>query len=69
MSKRIRGNCDGRNGENQSYRRGGETISRKQLVKEVANGEHPGYHNLKVDGTKYVRANPDNRKGNNVDKG
>lgn len=68
MAKKIRGNADGPNGENQSYRRGNETVSRKQLVKEVAKGEHPGYHNVKVDGTKYVRANPDKRKGNNVDR-
>ncbi len=67
MAKNIRGNGDGKNGENQSYRRGNETVSRRQLVKEVAKGEHPGYHNVKVDGTKYVRANPDKRKGNNVD--
>lgn len=67
MAKKIRGNGDGPNGENQSYRLGSETISRRQLVKEVCKGEHPGYHTVNVDGTKYVRANPDKRKGNNVD--
>lgn len=69
MAKNIRGNGDGKNGENQSYTVWGRgPVSRAQLVREVRNGQHPNFGIVTVDGTPYVRANPDGQKGNNVDK-
>ncbi|WP_158897022.1 MULTISPECIES: DUF3892 domain-containing protein [unclassified Pseudomonas] len=69
MAKNIRGNRDGENGENQSYTIPGRgVVSREQLVKEVDAGKHPGFNTVNVDGVEYVRSNPDNQKGNNVNK-
>jgi hypothetical protein len=68
-SKSINGNADGSNGENQSYTitgRGG--ISRAKLTREVEAGLHDGVHTVKVNGVKYVRANPNKNAKDNVDK-
>lgn len=68
MAKHIRGNGDGKNGENQSYTIPGRgNVPRSQLVREVKAGKHPDFGIVTRDGTSYVRANPDGRKGNNVD--
>jgi hypothetical protein len=68
-SKSINGNADGSNGENQSYiinGRGG--VSRAKLAREVDAGLHDGVHTVSVNGTRYVRANPNQSAGDNVDK-
>lgn len=68
MAKHIRGNGDGKNGENQSYTIPGRgNVPRPQLVHEVEAGKNPDFGIVTRNGTPYVRANPDGRKGNNVD--
>ncbi|SEP43991.1 DUF3892 domain-containing protein [Pseudomonas sp. Snoq117.2] len=68
MANHIRGNGDGKNGENQSYTIPGRgNVPRPQLVREVEAGKHPYFGIVTRNGTPYVRANPDGRKGNNVD--
>ncbi|MFC3679111.1 DUF3892 domain-containing protein [Bacterioplanoides pacificum] len=68
-SENISGNADGKNGENQSYTiRGRGEVSRAQLVREVNNGQHEGVHVQCVNGTNYVRANPNSRSCDNIDK-
>lgn len=68
MAKHIRGNGDGKNGENQSYTIPGRgNVPRPQLVREVKAGKHPDFGVVIRNGTPCVRANPDGRKGNNVD--
>ncbi|MBT4384123.1 DUF3892 domain-containing protein [Candidatus Peregrinibacteria bacterium] len=68
MANIIHGNQDGENGENQSYKIPGRgTVSRPKLAKEVDQGKHPNFHTIKVGNKKFVRANPDNKKKNNVD--
>lgn len=69
IANTIRGNKDGENGSNDTYRipgRGSE-IPRKQVVREVEQGQHPNHSVYTRDGEKYVRANPDTAIGNNVD--
>lgn len=69
MAKNIRGNGDGKNGENQSYTIPGRgVVSRPRLVQEVRNGQHPDFGVVVVDGTPYVRAHPDGSTRNNVDR-
>lgn len=69
MAKNIRGNGDGKNGENQSYTiLGRGVVSRTELIKEVEQGRHPDFHIYERNGVEYVRADPDSSKQNNVDK-
>ncbi len=69
MAKKIRGNHDGENGENDSYTiQGRGEVSRETLVKEVENGKHPNHSIYEINGEKYVRANPDNSSDNNINK-
>ena len=68
-SKSITGNADGSNGENQTYSINGRgNVSRAKLAREVDAGKHDGVHTVKVNGTKYVRANPNKNANDNVDK-
>lgn len=68
-SQNINGNADGENGENQTYTvKGRGEVTRAKMVREVKNGKHTGVHVQKVNGTEYVRANPNERKKDNVDK-
>ncbi len=68
MANIIRGNQDGKNGENQSYTiLGRGPMKRSPLVKEVDQGKHPNFHTIEVGNRRYVRANPDSKKKNNVD--
>ncbi|HAU4927233.1 DUF3892 domain-containing protein [Aeromonas hydrophila] len=68
MAKRIKGNADGKNGENQSYTiHGRGTISRKMAVAEVKKKKHPNHHVIVVNNVEYIRANRDSTKCNNVD--
>jgi len=66
---KIKGNNDGPGGRNESYTIGSrKSVSRKQAVKEVEAGKHPGAHTVKVNGQKYVRDNPDQSKSDNVNR-
>jgi len=63
-SKSINGNAGGLNGENQSYTINGRgDVSRAKLAREVDAGLHVGVHTVKVNGTKFVRANPNHNTG------
>jgi hypothetical protein len=68
MAKKIRGNKDGENGENQTYNIQGRDsfIPRPQIVKEVKNGQHENHSIYTRNGVEYVRAKPDSQKKNNV---
>ena len=64
---KIKGNHDGKNGENQSYYVSGRgNISRSVLAKEVDAKKYPGYHTRTIRGLKYVADNPDSSKKDNV---
>jgi hypothetical protein len=69
MAKIIRGNKDGENGENQTYRipGRGSAIPREQIVKEIKQGQHPDHEIYKRNNVKYVRSKPDSQLKNNVD--
>ena len=69
MAVNIRGNGDGNNGHNESYTiLGRGTISRSKLVSEVKSGKHPKHTTTKVNGIEYVKAKPDNKTKNNVNR-
>lgn len=64
---KIRGNNDGPNGRNESYRVGSRThVPRAQMVKEVEAGKHPDNHVVRINHRKYVRDNPDSSTRDNV---
>lgn len=66
---KIIGNNDGPGGRNETYKIGGrKDVSRKQAVKEVKQGKHPGAHVVEVNGQEYVRDNPDHSKKDNVNR-
>lgn len=66
---KIKGNNDGPNGRNESYRIGTrKNVPRTQAVKEVEQGKHPGNHVVKINGRKYVRDNPDSSTKDNVNR-
>lgn len=68
MSKKITGRGENATGGNTRYQIDNKkTISRPEGVKMVKQGKLSGYHTMKVDGKEYLRANPDSRKGNNID--
>lgn len=68
MGKKITGRAENETGGNTRYEiDNNKTVSRPEAVKMVKQGKLPGYHAVKVDGKEYLRANPDNRKGNNID--
>ncbi|WP_027389006.1 DUF3892 domain-containing protein [Chrysiogenes arsenatis] len=69
MAKNIRGNKDGKNGENDSYTIPGRgVVDREQLVREIEAGKHPSHHVVTINGEAYVRSNPDATDSNNVNK-
>ncbi len=69
MAKNIIGNRDGENGRNDSYRIPGRGIvPRTKLVREVKLNKHPSHTTTKINGREYVKAKPDNRTQNNVNK-
>lgn len=69
MAKKIRGNHDGENGQNENYTiQGRGEVSRKTLVREVENGKHSDHSIYERNGEKYVRANPDDSSENNINK-
>ena len=64
---KIRGNNDGPGGRNNSYKVGNRPkVGRRTAVKEVKQGQHPGYHTVKVNNREYVRDNPDPSTDDNV---
>lgn len=64
---KIRGNNDGPNGRNETYRIGTRLyVPRAQAVREVEQGKHPGNHTVRVNGRKYVRDDPDSSTRDNV---
>lgn len=64
---RIKGNNDGPNGRNETYKIGSRpNVPRTQAVKEVKAGMHPGAHVVKINGREYVRDNPDGSTRDNV---
>jgi hypothetical protein len=66
---KIIGNLDGRGGRNDTYKIDSRAkVPRKQAVKEVEQGKHPGTHTVKINNQKYVRDNPDNTKKDNVNR-
>lgn len=69
MANVIRGNKDGDNGSNDSYRVPGRSSSvpRQQIVREIKQGQHPNHAVYKREGEEYARAKPDAQTGNNVD--
>jgi len=69
MAKNIIGNRDGKNGRNVSYRIPGRgDVPRTQLVREVKVGKHPNHTITKINDCEYVKAKPDNRTKNNVNR-
>jgi len=70
MANIIKGNHDGENGRNESYTIPGRgTVPRPNLVREVESGQHLDFSTYRIHGQKYVRANPDSSKDNNVNGG
>ena len=67
MARKIKGNHDGPNGGNDSYSIAGRgDVSRRKLVAEIKQGQHPDFSTYERNGVIYVRAKPDHRKGNNI---
>ena len=68
MAKKITGKAENDTGGNEKYEiNSGQVVTRQQAVKMEKQGELPNYHIYKRGGTKYLRANPDNKKNNNID--
>lgn len=66
----IKGNNDGPNGRNESYKIGGRPhVPRIQAVREVKHGNHPDAHVVKINGREYLRDNPDGSKRDNINSG
>lgn len=66
---KIKGNRDGENGRNETYQIGSrKAVPRSQAVKEVRQGQHPGVHVVMINGSGYVRDNPDPSKKDNVNR-
>lgn len=67
MAKHIKGNKDGKNGENVTCTiRGRGTVAMNKLVKETKTGKHPNHHVVKRAGKEFIRSNPDKTTNNNV---
>lgn len=65
----IVGNNDGPNRRNESYKIGSRmSVPRRQAVREVKHGQHPGAHVVKINGREYVRDNPDSSTSDNVNR-
>ncbi len=67
MAKRITGRRENETGGNTHYKIGKSIVPRVKAVKRVERGDLSGYHIYKLDGKKYLRDNPDNRKRDNID--
>jgi len=70
MAKNINGNQDGKKGRNDTYTipGRGSNISRTKLVKEVKQGKHPNHTTTKINNKEYVKAKPNPKLDDNVNK-
>lgn len=70
MAKNITGNQDGLRGGNDTYTIQGRAsdIPRKILVKEVKQGKHPNHTIIKINDVEYVKAKPNSKTKDNVNK-
>ncbi|MBN2825972.1 MAG: hypothetical protein JXQ76_11645 [Campylobacterales bacterium] len=68
MANIIKGNQDGENGSNDTYRipGRGSDIPRKNLVKEIEQGKHPNHMIIEINNKKYIKAKPNKSKTDNV---
>jgi hypothetical protein len=67
MAKNIRVTHESETGRNERFRDGNREITRPQFVREIRQGEHPGYHVRVIHGVPTPASNPDKSKGNNLD--
>ena len=68
MGKKITGRGENDTGGNTRYQiNNNKTVSRPKGVSMAKKGQLPDYHVMKVNNKEYLRANPDSRRGNNVD--
>ncbi len=68
MPLKVTGRREDGKGANTHYKlSNGNIITRAKGVTMRRRGELPGYHIVKVNGVDYLRDNPDNRKGDNID--
>lgn len=66
---KIKGNNDGPGGRNETYKIGARAeVPRAVAVKEVKAGKHPDAHVVKINGSEYVRDNPDSSTKDNVNR-
>lgn len=70
MAKNITGNQDGLKGGNETYsiKGRGSNIPRKILVKEVKQGKHPNHITTKINNVEYIKAKPNSKTNDNVNK-
>lgn len=69
MANNIKGNQDGKKGGNESYTiQGRGQVFRKELVKETKAGKHPNHTTTKINSKEYVKAKPNNKTKDNVNK-
>jgi hypothetical protein len=56
-------------GRNERFRdnRTGREMSRTEFVREIENGNYPGYHVREVNGVRIPASNPDSSEQNNLD--
>ncbi|WP_439650077.1 DUF3892 domain-containing protein [Gymnodinialimonas mytili] len=68
-TRRISVTKEGPTGLNTRFKVAGRgcEVSRSKLVKEVKQGQHPGYHTRHNGRVEYVASNPDGSKRNNLD--
>lgn len=68
MAKNIKGNHDGENGGNDTYRISGRgtNIPREILVKEIEQGKHSDFFVTKIKGKEYVKSKPNSSEKDNV---
>ncbi len=65
----IKGNQDGPNNRNETYDIGErKNVPKGQVVQEVKDGVHSGYHIYEINGQEYVRDNPDESVTDNVNR-
>ena len=67
MATKIRGNKDGKNGENSTYTiQGRGVVPLTKMVKETKVGKHPNHHVVTRNGKEFIRSNPDGTMNNNL---
>lgn len=66
MAKNIKVTRESDSGRNERFRDGNREISRPQFVREIKQGEHPGYHVRDVNGVPTPCSNPDKSERNNL---